>query len=138
MRIRPSHLNISHSALLAGSGCLRAPRELHKPGFMSYSRGIPVKSMRPLFCYLSLLFAGHLHAQDGGQLYATYCSACHGPDGKGVPAANSPPLSDSPWIMGPPDRATKILLHGLEGPVEILGKPYNLTMPPQGAVLPDD
>ena len=105
---------------------------------MSYSRGIPVKSMRPLFCYLSLLFAGHLHAQDGGQLYATYCSACHGPDGKGVPAANSPPLSDSPWIMGPPDRATKVVLHGLEGPVEILGKPYNLTMPPQGAVLPDD
>jgi mono/diheme cytochrome c family protein len=105
---------------------------------MSYSRGIPEKFLRSLFCYASLLFAGHLHAQDGGQLYATYCSACHGVDGKGVPAANSPPLGESPWIAGPPDRAVKVVLHGLEGPIEVLGKPYNLTMPPQGAVLPDD
>ncbi len=94
--------------------------------------------MRPLFCFLPILFASHLRAQDGGQLYATYCSACHGPDGKGVPAANSPPLSESPWVAGPPDRAVKVVLHGLEGPIEVLGKSYNLTMPPQGAVLPDD
>ncbi len=89
----------------------------------------------------SLLFAfltTPLVAQDGGQLYTTYCSACHGLDGKGVPAANSPPLSGSPWVAGPADRAVKVVLHGLEGPVEILGKNYNLTMPPQGAVLPDD
>jgi mono/diheme cytochrome c family protein len=79
-----------------------------------------------------------LSAQDGGQLYTLYCSACHGSDGNGVPAANSPPLSNSPWIAGPPDRAVKVVLHGLEGPIEVLGKSYNLTMPPQGAVLPDD
>lgn len=94
--------------------------------------------MRLLFLSALLLFTTHLFAQDGGQLFATYCSACHGTDGKGVPAANSPPLSESPWVTGPPDRALKVILHGLEGPVEILGKSYNLSMPPQGAVLPDD
>lgn len=93
--------------------------------------------MRPfLFALLSL--TAPLSAQDGGQLYTTYCSACHGPDGQGVSAANSPPLSGSPWIAGPPDRAIKVVLHGLEGPLEILGKSYNLVMPPQGVVLPDD
>jgi mono/diheme cytochrome c family protein len=79
-----------------------------------------------------------LLAQDGPQLYTLYCSACHGADGNGVSAANSPPLAGSPWIAGPADRAVKVVLCGLEGPVEILGRNYNLTMPPQGAVLPDD
>jgi hypothetical protein len=32
----------------------------------------------------------------------------------------------------------KVILHGLHGPVEALGKTYDLEMPPQGAVLPDD
>lgn len=94
--------------------------------------------MRPFFCCLPLLFAGNLFAEDGPQLYASYCSACHGPDGKGAAGANFPPLSESPWIAGPPDRAIKVVLHGLEGPVEILGQPYNLAMPPQGAVLSDE
>lgn len=105
---------------------------------MSYFPGIPAKSMRPFFGCLPLLFAGYLFAEDGPQLYASYCSACHGPDGKGAAGANFPPLSESPWLAGPPDRAIKVVLHGLEGPVEILGQPYNLAMPPQGAVLSDE
>jgi len=94
--------------------------------------------MRASFLLPFSLLTAQLPAQDGGQLYATYCSACHGADGKGVAAANSPPLSGSPWVAGPPERAVKVVLHGLEGPVEILGKSYNLSMPPQGSVLPDD
>lgn len=87
---------------------------------------------------LSLCLASHLLAQDGQQLYTLYCSACHGTDGKGATGGTFPPLSESPWVSGDADRAVKVVLHGLHGPVDVLGKTYDLEMPPQGAVLPDD
>lgn len=93
------------------------------------------------FSLIVLLAAGiaaPLAAQDGGQLYATYCSACHGADGKGAAAGTFPPLAASPWLKGSPDRAIRVVLHGLEGPIQVLGKNYNLAMPPQGGTLPDD
>lgn len=85
-----------------------------------------------------LALTAPLSAQDGGQLYTLYCSACHAVDGKGATGGTFPPLAESPWVAGEADRAVKIVLKGLTGPVEVLGKTYNLEMPPQGAVLPDD
>ncbi len=76
--------------------------------------------------------------QDGGQLFTLYCSACHGADGKGATGGLFPPLAGSPWVAGPPDRIINITLSGLSGPVNVLGKTYNLEMPPQGAAIPDD
>lgn len=87
---------------------------------------------------LATLVAAPLAAQDGGQLYATYCSACHANDGLGATGGQFPPLAESEWLRGEPDRAIKIVLHGLTGPIEVGGRGYNLIMPPQGAVLPDD
>lgn len=87
---------------------------------------------------LSLSLASPVLAQDGQQLYTLYCSACHGTDGKGATGGTFPPLSESPWVSGDADRAVKVVLYGLHGPVDVLGKTYNLEMPPQGAVLPDD
>ena len=87
---------------------------------------------------LLLALAAPLSAQDGAQLFTLYCSACHGTDGKGATGGAFPPLANSPYIAGDPDRAVKIILKGLTGPVDVLGKTYNLEMPPQGAVLPDD
>ena len=87
---------------------------------------------------LLLAFTVPLSAQDGGQLYTLYCSACHAADGKGATGGLFPPLAGSPWLGGDPDRAIKAILHGLHGPVDVLGKTYDLEMPPQGAVLPDD
>jgi len=92
--------------------------------------------MRRLF--LLLTFSSPLSAQDGGQLYTLYCSACHAPDGIGATGGQFPPLAGSPWLAGDPDRSIKIILHGMHGPVDVLGKTYDLEMPPQGAVLPDD
>jgi len=77
-------------------------------------------------------------SQDGGQLYTVHCAACHGADGKGATGGQFPPLAASPWVQGDPDRAIKVILQGLQGPVEVAGRTYNLEMPPQGAVLPDD
>ena len=88
----------------------------------------------------SLLLASiaPLAAQDGGQLYGLYCSACHGPEGQGATGGAFPPLAASPWVQGESDRAIKIVLHGLHGPIDVAGKTYNLEMPPQGATLPDE
>lgn len=87
---------------------------------------------------LSVLLSVPALAQDGGQLYATYCGACHAPDGEGATGGQFPPLAGSAWVQGDPERAIQIVLHGMEGPVEVRGKGYNLVMPPQGAVLPDE
>ncbi len=93
-------------------------------------------SAASLLCFIAA--AAPLSAQDGGQLFALNCSACHGADGKGATGGAFPPLAGSPWLAGKPDRAIKIALHGLAGPVKVLGKTYNLEMPPQGAALADD
>ena len=92
----------------------------------------------PRAALLALLLAAPLYAQDGGQLYTLYCSACHGPDGKGATGGPFPPLAGSDWVQGEAARAVKIVLHGLHGEVEVDGRKFNLEMPPQGGVLPDD
>ncbi len=79
-----------------------------------------------------------LFSQDGGQLFTLNCSACHGADGKGAANGTFPPLAMSPYVADEPDRAIKIVLHGLNGPVNVLGKTYNLEMPPQGAAMSDE
>ncbi|MFD2256083.1 PA14 domain-containing protein [Luteolibacter algae] len=86
----------------------------------------------------SLVFSPLLHAQDGGQLYTLYCSACHAPDGKGATGGVFPPLAGSPWVAGDARRSISVVLKGLHGPVEVNGKGYNLEMPPQESVLADD
>lgn len=93
-----------------------------------------------IYRFLALVFLTVFpaFAQDGGQLYTVYCSACHGADGKGATGGAFPPLAGSPWVTGDPDRSVKIVLHGLHGPIDVLGKTFNLEMPPQGGVLPDD
>jgi len=87
---------------------------------------------------LASAFTFPLLAQDGGQLFTLYCSACHGADGKGATGGQFPPLAGSDWVQGDPARAVKIVLHGLHGEVEVDGRKFNLEMPPQGGVLPDD
>jgi len=78
-----------------------------------------------------------VQAEDGPLLYQTYCSACHGSVGQGGAEGAAPPLAKSLWAQGDPDRMIKVVLHGLMGEIEVLGKEYNLVMPPQGAVLND-
>lgn len=75
-------------------------------------------------------------AEDGAQVYNSLCAACHGTDGKGLNGL--PPLVGSDWPKGPAARSIKIVLSGMEGPVEVAGKSYNIVMPPQGAVLSDE
>ncbi len=72
-----------------------------------------------------------------GQLvYTTLCGACHQPNGEGQEGL-APPLKNSEWVSGSKERLTRIVLHGMQGPVEVDGKVYNLLMPGL-AVLEDE
>ena len=91
----------------------------------------------PLLFSALALFTLTVNGQSGPVLYQTYCSACHGAQGQGGAEGAAPPLAKSLWAQGDPDRMIKVVLHGLMGEIEVLGKDYNLVMPPQGAVLSD-
>ncbi|WP_111669791.1 DUF7133 domain-containing protein [Algoriphagus litoralis] len=57
----------------------------------------------------------------GKTIFDSYCSTCHGPKGLGSPAGEgrliAPPFSGSPRILGHPEYATKVMLHGLKGTI---------------------
>ncbi|MDP0490543.1 MAG: c-type cytochrome [Verrucomicrobiota bacterium JB023] len=63
--------------------------------------------------------------QRGKEVYMTKaaCVGCHGADGAGMPNLG-PPLDESEWVTDSPERLTKILLHGLQGPIKVNGKVY--------------
>lgn len=71
----------------------------------------------------------------GRRVYQS-CAACHQQDGLGVPGVY-PPLAQSEWVVGRPDAATRIVLHGVRGPLEVAGVTYDQPMPSWN-VLKDD
>jgi mono/diheme cytochrome c family protein len=56
------------------------------------------------------------------------CMSCHQKDGSGV-AGNYPPLAGSEWIQEPAEVLAALVLHGLQGPIEVRGEAYNQVMP---------
>ncbi|HEV7349674.1 DUF7133 domain-containing protein [Telluribacter sp.] len=60
----------------------------------------------------------------GRQHYLTTCAGCHGTDGAGLNRF-APPLIGSDWVTGDDKRLALIVLHGMEGPVEVAGKVYD-------------
>ncbi len=74
--------------------------------------------------------------EKGKQVFMGLCFACHQPDGKGLPGA-FPPLAGSDFLLADRERAVRIVLKGLSGPVTVSGKTFNSVMPPQEAVLTD-
>ncbi|MFN9349432.1 MAG: c-type cytochrome [Gemmatimonadota bacterium] len=74
---------------------------------------------------------------DGGQLFASKCAACHQASGTGV-AGVFPPLAGSAWVTGSPTRLVQILLHGIQGPLDVNGVTYNGLMPPWKSLRDDE
>jgi mono/diheme cytochrome c family protein len=54
------------------------------------------------------------------------CVTCHQPNGMGLKAAHFPPLDGSEWVLGSTEVLTRIVLNGLQGPVEVKGDKYGL------------
>lgn len=66
------------------------------------------------------------------------CVACHQTDGKGTPG-QFPPLAGSDWVNEPdPGRLIRIVLNGLNGPIQVGGQAYNNVMVPWKDVLTDE
>jgi mono/diheme cytochrome c family protein/glucose/arabinose dehydrogenase len=60
----------------------------------------------------------------GEKFYVTHCMACHGPGGEGIESLG-PPLVDSEWVTGSPERLSAILLQGMMGPIRVNGVDYH-------------
>lgn len=61
----------------------------------------------------------------GRQQYLSICASCHGNDGGGMNRF-APPLRNSEWVLGSEERLALLLLHGMEGPVTVAGKEYDV------------
>lgn len=73
---------------------------------------------------------------DGKVIYAANCVACHQGTGLGI-AGTFPPLASSEWVLADPQIPAQILLHGMQGPIEVAGQSYSGVMPVM-AHLSDD
>lgn len=78
----------------------------------------------------------------GREIYGRdgYCSTCHQPNGRGLTAAGFPPIAGTRWVTGSEERLIKLTLHGLTGPIEVLGKEYpgSVPMTPFRGMLDDE
>jgi cytochrome c553 len=73
----------------------------------------------------------------GASIFAARCATCHQPNAVGVSGA-IPPLSGSPFAAARPEVVTQILLHGIDGPIEVSGARFDGHMPSFASVLSDD
>ena len=76
-------------------------------------------------------------AEIGAKVFRAQCVTCHQSSGLGVPGS-FPPLAGSEWVLGSEERVARILINGLNGPVEVKGNTFNGNMPsfgPQGLNL---
>jgi mono/diheme cytochrome c family protein len=73
----------------------------------------------------------------GAQVFSQQCQACHQENGLGLPDV-FPPVVGSAWVTGPEDTLVRILLHGLEGPVDVAGRTFNGRMPAWRDALADE
>ncbi len=64
------------------------------------------------------------------------CVACHQPSGEGVPGA-FPALAGSPRVLGSAETLIRIVLKGLQGPIESQGETYDGLMPGHEAAFSD-
>jgi len=65
---------------------------------------------------------------DGANLYTVNCASCHQASGQGL-AGVFPPLAGSRWVLENDARLVQILLHGINGAIEVRGVTYQGVMP---------
>jgi len=74
----------------------------------------------------------------GKTVYESVCGICHGADGLGKPG-QAPALAGSELVNCKGyNRLARIPLLGLNGPIKVSGKDWNMAMAAMGAALPDD
>ncbi|MCF0050993.1 PQQ-dependent sugar dehydrogenase [Dyadobacter sp. LJ53] len=73
----------------------------------------------------------------GEKIYRTYCTPCHQSNGLGD-GSRFPPLVNSEWVTEDKRKLILAVANGLEGPIEVLGKPYNDLMPKHDFISPEE
>jgi glucose/arabinose dehydrogenase/mono/diheme cytochrome c family protein len=73
----------------------------------------------------------------GKTQYTVICGACHQLNGQGLEGL-APPLVDSDWVIGTPERLTRIVLNGIRGKINVKGKTWELEMPPLNILGDED
>lgn len=66
--------------------------------------------------------------EQGKQLFAATCATCHGENGRGITGL-APPLAGSSWARDADEWLIRIALHGIHGPISVLGDEWDKTMP---------
>jgi mono/diheme cytochrome c family protein len=102
-----------------GNRVERIGRLITWPGQPGY---VPPPVVQPLNPDQQKLFAL------GQTLFSTSCAACHQPHGFGQEGL-APPLAESEWVLGSPQRLIRIILQGGGGPIRVNGRTYSLDMP---------
>ena len=69
----------------------------------------------------------------GRPIFTAICAPCHQAHGGGLEGL-APPLVDSEWVLGPPARLVRIILHGLRGQIVVAGRTYTGDMPAFGSL----
>ena len=75
-----------------------------------------------------IIKAAAMSMADFGKRLFSNCMSCHQANGRGLPPVY-PPLRGSEIVQGDAATLVKILLHGLEGAIEVDGQRYNQVMP---------
>ena len=75
-------------------------------------------------------------AIDARQLFVAKCQACHQASGQGLPGV-FPPLAGAAWVTGAPEAPLQIVLHGMNGAIEVSGTTYSGAMPAFGEQMSD-
>ncbi len=75
--------------------------------------------------------AGGAGRATGKPVYDTRCAQCHQANGQGIPGS-FPPLTQTEWVLGDKGRLVRLLLNGMQGPLEAEGEAYNgiMILPP--------
>ncbi|MCY7352212.1 MAG: c-type cytochrome [Cytophagaceae bacterium] len=109
---------------------------------LAHLNGEAVKNKKAAIVKTDLQGTERVLFVQGKSIYARegYCTTCHQPDGKGLPASGFPPLIGTKWVEGNEERLIKLVLNGMLGPIDVLGHKYpgQVPMTPFGAMLNDD
>ncbi len=73
----------------------------------------------------------------GERVYALRCQTCHQADGSGVEGA-FPPLKPNEWVQSDRGRLIRLVLHGVQGEIEVQGTTYQGIMPAFGYLNDDE
>ena len=75
-------------------------------------------------------------APSGELVFSTVCLPCHQAGGAGL-EGQYPPLAGSEWVAKDASAVVRILLGGLNGPIQVKGKSFDNSMPQIGEQLTD-